>query len=105
MLVKDFPVVRGPYNGPYPVRYAFVTLTPKLAVLATQCTCACASCAACEESPSLWKIGEAYDPRRGAPDLRQARWGDFVSVIFSLTDEQEQEALNLIQALEAKDAP
>lgn len=94
MLTKDFPVVRGPYNGPYPIRYAFVTLTPKLAVLATQCTCA-----ACEESPSLWKIGEAYDPRQGAPDLRQARWGDFVSVLFSLTDEQEREVLALLQDL------
>ena len=95
MLTEDFPVVRGPYNGPYPVRYAFFTLTPKLAVLATQCTCV-----ACEKDPSPWKIEEAYDPRHGAPDLHQARWGDFVSILFSLTDEQEQEALNLIQALE-----
>ena len=99
MLVKDFPVVRGPYNGPYPVRYAFVTLTPKLAVLATQCTCACASCAACEESPSLWKIGEAYDPRRGAPELRQARWGDYKSLLDRLTAEQEREVLALLQDL------
>ena len=87
---EPYPAIAGPFNGPPGVRYALVTLKPDLAAVATQ---------ADYEIRGPWVVQDAYDPGEGEPDLWEARWGDYKSLLNRLTAEQEREVLNLLQDL------